>query len=125
MFQSPGAILFKLGPITVRWYGLMFVLAFLTASALAMRLGKRWNLDTEKILNTAFWAFGGGVLGARLYFVALNFDPAPRALEHRDRAGEIGGASSGDSHQQLARFVRTDHRGTRGKNALGQVKERQ
>lgn len=73
IFESPGAILFKLGPITVRWYGLMFVLGFFAASAMAMRLAKKWNLDTEELLNTAFWGFGGGVIGARLYFVLLNY----------------------------------------------------
>lgn len=76
-FESPGAILFQLGPITVRWYGLMFVLAFFVGSALAMRLGKKWGLDTEELLNTAFCGFGGGVVGARLYYVLLNF---PRFL---------------------------------------------
>jgi len=70
---SPGAILFKIGPVTVRWYGLMFVLGFFSAAALAMRLGKKWQMDTEELLNTAFWAFGGGVVGARAYFVLLNY----------------------------------------------------
>lgn len=71
--ESPGAILFKIGPVTVRWYGLMFVLGFFSAAALAMRLGKKWQMDTEELLNTAFWAFGGGVVGARAYFVLLNY----------------------------------------------------
>ncbi len=51
----------------------MFVIGFFAASAMAMRLGKKWNLDTEELLNTAFWCFGGGVAGARLYFVLLNY----------------------------------------------------
>ncbi len=49
------------------------MLGFFAASAMAMRLGKKWNLDTEELLNTAFWVFGGGVVGARLYFVLLNY----------------------------------------------------
>lgn len=73
IFESPGAILFKLGPLTVRWYGLMFVVGFFAASAMVMRLGKKWNFDTEELLNTAFWGFGGGVVGARLYYVLLNY----------------------------------------------------
>ncbi|MBC7999987.1 MAG: prolipoprotein diacylglyceryl transferase [Leptolyngbya sp.] len=72
MFQSPGAILFQLGPVTVRWYGVMFAIGFLLASALGMRLARKFGLDTEKVLNTAFCAFGGGVVGARLYYVLLN-----------------------------------------------------
>ncbi len=71
--ESPGAILFKIGPVTVRWYGLMFVIGFFSAAALAMRLGKKWEMDTEEMLNTAFWGFGGGVLGARIYYVLLEY----------------------------------------------------
>jgi len=51
----------------------MFVVGFFAAAAMAMRLGQKWNIDTEELLNTAFWCFGGGVIGARLYFVLLNY----------------------------------------------------
>lgn len=71
--ESPGAIIFKIGPVTIRWYGLMFVVGFFAAAAMVMRLGKKWDMDTEELLNTAFWGFGGGVVGARLYFVLLNY----------------------------------------------------
>ena len=72
-FQSPGSILFQIGAVTVRWYGLMIALGFLAATYAAARLGKRWQLDGEKLVNAALVGFVGGVIGARLYFVALNW----------------------------------------------------
>lgn len=73
MFASPGAILFQIGPLTVRWYGVMIALGFLSAAFFASRVAKRWGLDPEKCINAALVSFIGGVLGARLYFVALSW----------------------------------------------------
>ena len=72
-FQSPGAILFTIGPLTIRWYGLLIALGFLVATSVVMKLSKRWNLDQEKIINAALIGFVSGVLGGRLYFVALSW----------------------------------------------------
>jgi phosphatidylglycerol---prolipoprotein diacylglyceryl transferase len=84
-FQSPGAILFHLGPMTVRWYGIMVALGFLAATSAATRLAKRWEIEfagtpgavvpcfEDKIINLALLCFIGGIIGARLYFVALSW----------------------------------------------------
>jgi len=61
-------------PITVRWYGVMIALGFVAATYMAIRLAKRWELDEEQIVNGALISFMGGVLGARLYFVAISWD---------------------------------------------------
>jgi phosphatidylglycerol:prolipoprotein diacylglycerol transferase len=71
MFQSPGSIIFKVGFLTIRWYGVMIALGFALASTILVRLSNRLHLDTEKIVNCAFIAFIGGVIGARLYYCAL------------------------------------------------------
>lgn len=72
ILKSPGPIFFKLGEVTVRWYGIMIAIGFLSAAYFAGRLARRWDLDPEKMVNLSLIAFLGGVLGARLYFVALN-----------------------------------------------------
>jgi len=71
--QSPGAVLAKIGPLTIRWYGIMVALGFLASTYASTRLAKRWNIDSEKIVNLALIAFVGGIVGARLYFVALSW----------------------------------------------------
>jgi phosphatidylglycerol:prolipoprotein diacylglycerol transferase len=73
MFQSPGPIFLKLGPLTIRWYGLMIALGFLAATYAARRMAKRWGIDGDKIVNGTLITFIGGIIGARLYFVALSW----------------------------------------------------
>lgn len=73
MFQSPGAILLKIGPLTIRWYGVMIASGFLLAAFFAMRKAKRWDINPDSILNCALCSFLGGIVGARLYFAALQW----------------------------------------------------
>jgi len=73
MFSSPGPIFLQFGPVTIRWYGLMIALGFLAAAYAAKRLAQRWSLDGDKIINGTLLSFIGGILGARLYFVALSW----------------------------------------------------
>lgn len=70
---SPGAIAFHVGPITVRWYGLFITAGFLLATWAAARLARRRNIDVDSALNCALLGFIGGIIGARLYFVALSW----------------------------------------------------
>lgn len=73
IFESPGAILFHFGPITIRWYGAMIALGFLAATFAASRLCQRWGIDQNKVINCSLICFIAGIIGARLYFVALSW----------------------------------------------------
>ena len=72
MFESPGSIILQLGPLTIRWYGLMIALGFLLATHFAQKLARQWELNGDKIVNCTLIGFIGGIIGARLYFVCLN-----------------------------------------------------
>jgi phosphatidylglycerol:prolipoprotein diacylglycerol transferase len=71
--QSPGPVLFQLGPLTIRWYGIMMAAGFGAASFAATKLAKKLDIDGEKVVNLALYCFIAGVIGARLYYVALNW----------------------------------------------------
>lgn len=73
MFQSPGAVLVKIGPVTIRWYGLMIAVGFLLATFAVMRKAKQWGLNPDVILNCCLTCFMCGIIGARLYFAALKW----------------------------------------------------
>lgn len=73
VLQSPGAILCKLGPITVRWYGVLIALGFVCASFCATQLARKKGINTEQLTNLTLICFIAGIIGARLYFVALNW----------------------------------------------------
>ena len=74
MFASPGAIAFEVGPITVRWYGILMATAILVGFWLAHRRAVEEDLPADDLLRAAQWAVVAGLIGARLYEVAFNWD---------------------------------------------------
>ncbi len=66
-------VLFQLGPFMMRFYGLMYVLALLVGIVLLRLEAKRRGLPPERMVDLAFYAFVGGLLGGRLYYVLLKW----------------------------------------------------
>ena len=73
MFASPGAIAFQLGPLAIRWYGVLIAAGVLLGTTLAHREAIRRGLDPDRLLNAIFAAVLGALVGARLYYVAFNW----------------------------------------------------
>ncbi len=67
-------VLFSLGPLEVRWYGLMMALSFLIGSYFFVRNGKEKRLSENLLFNTIFAVIIAGIVGARLLFVITNLD---------------------------------------------------
>src|SRR5688572_13428906 len=74
MFQSPGAIALHVGPLAIRWYGVLMATAMALGLWLAHRDARRRGLDSERLLKASELALLGGLIGARLYYVAFNLD---------------------------------------------------
>ena len=74
MFHSPGPIAFQVGPLTFRWYGILMASAMAIGLWLAHREARRRGLDPENLLKASELALLGGLVGARLYYVAFNLD---------------------------------------------------
>ncbi len=66
-------ILFHLGTLEVRSYGVMIVLGFVLAVWWAMRVAPRYGIDAEQILDFVLLTALGGIVGARLVYVALDW----------------------------------------------------
>jgi phosphatidylglycerol:prolipoprotein diacylglycerol transferase len=62
-------ILFQLGPLTVRWYGLCYAVAFLVGLSIAGRHLQRRGIFDRQLGNMAFWSIVIGLVTARLYYV--------------------------------------------------------
>lgn len=62
-------IAFKLGPLTVRWYGVIIGLGIFLAIWLSIREAERRGLVEDDIVDLALWMIPIGFLGARLYYV--------------------------------------------------------
>ncbi len=69
-------ILFQVGPLALRWYGLAYVLGFLGAALLMRRLNRTWRMGMsgDDMLDVVLAAVVGLVVGARLgYTVFYDF----------------------------------------------------
>lgn len=67
-------VLVQLGTFELRSYGVVVALSFLLGLWLSASEAKRKGLDPALIQDFAFYALLGGIVGARLYFVAFS-DP--------------------------------------------------
>jgi phosphatidylglycerol:prolipoprotein diacylglycerol transferase len=73
-FASPGPIIFEIGPIALRWYGLLIASALLIGVTLSQYLAKRRHLNPDLIGDLAIWLVLGAIPGARLYYVAFEWE---------------------------------------------------
>jgi phosphatidylglycerol:prolipoprotein diacylglycerol transferase len=71
--SSPGPLVFQLGPLSLRWYGLLIATAVLLGLLLAMALGRRRGIDPALIADLLPVLVLGAVIGARSYYVALEW----------------------------------------------------
>ncbi len=72
-FTSPGPILVKLGPLTIRWYGLLIASAVLIGVSLSQYLAKRRHVNPELINELVLWLVIAAVPSARLYYVLFQW----------------------------------------------------
>ncbi|MEB3200457.1 MAG: prolipoprotein diacylglyceryl transferase [Synechococcaceae cyanobacterium] len=73
IFTSPGPLVFQLGPFALRWYGLLIALAVLIGLVLSMRLARLRGLDPALVADLLPLLVLGAVIGARLYYVILQW----------------------------------------------------
>ncbi len=73
MFSSPGAVAIKIGPLAIRWYGVLIAVAVLVGTLLAQREAVRRREDPDRVLDVVVLAVLAGLVGARLYYVAFNW----------------------------------------------------
>jgi len=61
----------KIGPVEIRYYGLMYVIAIVVGILLLRKEIPRKKIPMTKddIISFAFWTVIGGLIGARLYYV--------------------------------------------------------
>jgi len=81
--------------LPIRGYGVMLLLAVLAGLAMASHQARRVGLDVEVIQSMAFWLILSGIVGARAFYVALNWkdfaSPSIATTLGRIAAINIGG----------------------------------
>ena len=63
-----------IGPISIRFYGIIMALSVLLGYLLARMHSWRFGIDKDEVDNLAFWLTIVGFLGARMYFVIFDYD---------------------------------------------------
>jgi len=81
-------VLFEIGPLKIHSFGLMVLVSFLVSAKLVTMELKRRGLKPDHLEGYPMWALLGGIVGARLYWMAEHFD---RVLAD-PLGGIIGGA---------------------------------
>jgi phosphatidylglycerol:prolipoprotein diacylglycerol transferase len=72
-FTSPGPIAFELGPLSIRWYGLLIASAIILGTVLAQKLAEKRNVDPEMVGDLAIWLVVGAIPCARFYYVLFEW----------------------------------------------------
>jgi prolipoprotein diacylglyceryl transferase len=76
---SPSANGLQIGPLELRAYGILYVVALLAAVAITTRRWEAHSGSRELVQEVALWAFPAGLIGGRLYYLATSWDRVPDA----------------------------------------------
>ena len=66
-------IIAKIGPLYVYSYGMMVAIGFAAATLLAYKHADDFGINKERIIDLGIVMLLGGIVGARIVYVALNF----------------------------------------------------
>lgn len=66
-------VAFEVFGLEIRWYGLIISMGVMTAIALTYFNAKKKDLDFDLIIDGFLWAFPLAIVGARLYYVAFEY----------------------------------------------------
>ncbi|SEN47596.1 prolipoprotein diacylglyceryl transferase [Lihuaxuella thermophila] len=67
-------VAFSLGPLQVHWYGIILGSAALIGLWLAVREADRLGFNSELLLDMMIWVIPAAIVGARLYYVAFEWE---------------------------------------------------
>ncbi len=70
----PDSILFSIGPLAIRWYGLLYAVGLLVAYQFMVREAKRRKLNADLIANGLIIISIAALVGGRLYHVVDAWD---------------------------------------------------
>ena len=72
--QAIDPIAVSLGPVHIHWYGVIMGSAVLIGLWIAILEGRRHGLDSELFLDMMIWVIPAAIVGARLYYVAFEWE---------------------------------------------------
>ena len=67
-------VAFSLGSIEIYWYAVIIATGFMLAMLFAFKNAKRFGIDSDRIVDVIVFAMILGIVGARAYYVAFQWD---------------------------------------------------
>lgn len=67
-------IALSLGPISIRWYGIIICTAIIAGLLLAVREGKRYRISPDFFTDLLLIGAPSAIIGARIYYVIFKWD---------------------------------------------------
>jgi phosphatidylglycerol:prolipoprotein diacylglycerol transferase len=74
LLQAINPVAFSLGPIDVRWYGIIIACGIILAFIVAQREMVKRGFDQEYLTDLLIWAVPLAIVGARIYYVTFKWD---------------------------------------------------
>ena len=70
LYNAIDPVAFSVGPFSVRWYGLAYILGFACAAFVIARISKRWrvSIDADSLMTVLLGVIIGVISGARLFY---------------------------------------------------------
>jgi phosphatidylglycerol:prolipoprotein diacylglycerol transferase len=62
-------VIVHLGPLALRWYGLMYVVAIIVGLRIVIGYAARKGINQDLVYRVLWWCIAAGLIGGRLYFV--------------------------------------------------------
>lgn len=71
LYHSLNPVLFSIGPLSIRWYGIAYILGFICAGLVIWRIARRWKVrvDLDALLTIMLCVIIGVIVGGRLGYV--------------------------------------------------------
>lgn len=67
-------VAFSIGSLPVYWYGILIALGFILAILYVSRRAREFGVDADRMLDVILGGAIGGIVGARAYYVILQWD---------------------------------------------------
>lgn len=80
MYPPFDPILVQLGPLAIRWYGVLMMLGVVAASYIAAAYVGRRGEDPNNLWDMLIWVLIPGFIGARLWYVFIQSPRGPEGL---------------------------------------------
>ncbi|NWG21212.1 MAG: prolipoprotein diacylglyceryl transferase [Chloroflexi bacterium] len=80
MYPPVDPVIVQLGPLTLRWYGVLIMTGVILAAWIGARHVERRGMDRESLWDLLIWVLVPGLIGARLYYVFIQSPRGPDGL---------------------------------------------